>query len=269
MKLILVAHRCGTALEVADVASLFRDDECALELARIGGIDAEVRGQLHRTTHALRNVDERAVTEDRAVQRSVEVVRHRHYGAQVLADELRVLLHGLRKRHEDDAHLGELVPEGRGHRDAVEHGIDGNTCEHLALVKRNAKLLVGREELRVDLVEALWSVVLALRRGVVTDLLVVDRGVADLCPGWFFHLEPATVRLEPPIEQPLGLLLLLRDEPHDLFAETGRRVLLLDVGDEARVVSLLEDFVDRFGSCGHALLHPGAKPIGFGTRERK
>jgi hypothetical protein len=102
MQLVLVAHRRGAAFEVADVAAGIGDDQRALELARLGRVDAEVGRQFHRAAHAGRDVDERAVGEHGRIQRRVEVVAiRRHDAAQVLLDQFRVLLHGLGERAED------------------------------------------------------------------------------------------------------------------------------------------------------------------------
>ena len=58
VQLVLVAHRRGAALEVRDVGALVGDDEGALELSGVGGVDAEIGGELHRAAHALGNVAE-------------------------------------------------------------------------------------------------------------------------------------------------------------------------------------------------------------------
>ena len=84
VQLVLVAHRRGAALQVGDVAAFLGDDQRALELAGALRVDAEIGGQLHRAAHALRDVDEGAVGEDRAVQRREEVVALRHHRAEVL-----------------------------------------------------------------------------------------------------------------------------------------------------------------------------------------
>ncbi len=181
VQLVLVAHRRGAAFEVAHVAALVGDDQRALELAGLGRVDPEVRRQLHRAAHALRDVDERAVGEHRRVQRGEVVVRVGHDGAEVALDELRVLEHRLRERAEDHAGLRELVLERRGDRDAVEHRVDRDAGEAGALVQRHAELLVGREQLRVHFVEALRAVLL-LRRRVIGDRLVVDRRDAAGAP---------------------------------------------------------------------------------------
>ncbi len=182
VQLVLVAHRRGAALEVADVGAFVGDDQRALELAGVGRVDAEVGRQLHRAAHALGDVDERAVGEDRRVQGGEEVVGVRDDRAQVLADQFGVLPHRLGERAEDDAHLGQFLLEGRGHRDAVEDRVDRDAGEHFLLLERNAQLLVGAEQLRVHFVEALRAVVIGLRRGVVDDGLVVDRRVVDVGP---------------------------------------------------------------------------------------
>ena len=84
VELVLVAHRRGAAFEVADVGALVGDDQRALELAGVRGVDAEVGRQLHRAAHALRHVAERAVGEHRRVERREEVVADRHHRAEVL-----------------------------------------------------------------------------------------------------------------------------------------------------------------------------------------
>ena len=63
-----------------------------------------------------------------------------------------------------------VVPD----RDRVEDRVDRHAGEDLLLGERDAELLVGLEQLRVDLVEAAERL-LGLGRGVVDDGLVVDR----------------------------------------------------------------------------------------------
>src|SRR5262249_58075571 len=72
VKLILVAHGGGTALEVTDIASLLGDDQGPLELAGARRVDPEVRGEFHRATDALGDIAERPIAEDGGVQRRSE-----------------------------------------------------------------------------------------------------------------------------------------------------------------------------------------------------
>ncbi len=94
MQLVFVAHgRCAT-FEITDVAAFVRNDERALKLPGIGGVDAEVGRQLHRAANALGDVDERTITEDGRVQRGKIIVASRHYRTEVLPDELGMLDNG-------------------------------------------------------------------------------------------------------------------------------------------------------------------------------
>src|SRR5580765_8772083 len=122
-----------------------------------------------------------------------------------------MLLYRVRERTEDDAEVCQLLLERRRDRDAVEDGVDGDTREQLLFLERNTELLERPADLRIDLVEALQGLP-PLRRGVVDDVLVVDRPVLHVAPGRLFHRLPHPERLEPPLEQPRGLGLLLRDE---------------------------------------------------------
>ncbi len=261
MQLIFVAHRRGATLEIGNVSAAIRDDQRALELPRLLLVDAEVGGQLHRAAHAFGHVDERAVREHGRVERRVVVVRLRHDGAHVLLHEFGVLAHRFRDRAEDHAGLLEFVLEGGDDRDAVEHGIDGHARpldarQHLALAQRDAELLVGPEQLRIDLVEALRAF-RRFRRGVVVEILEIDLGVAHAGPGGLFHGLPARQGFEAPREHPLGLPLLGRDEAHDVGVEAFGRLYRLDVGLEAVLVLVdidLSDLVDGLLDCGHRAL---------------
>ena len=56
-----VALGRGAAFEIADIRPLVGDDQRALKLSRILGIDPEIGAQFHRATHAGRHIDERTV----------------------------------------------------------------------------------------------------------------------------------------------------------------------------------------------------------------
>src|SRR5262249_6661034 len=74
LQLVGITHGRGTAFEIADVAAFLRNDQGALELTGLRGVDAKISRELHRTAHSLGNVAERAVAEDRRIQRSKEVI---------------------------------------------------------------------------------------------------------------------------------------------------------------------------------------------------
>src|SRR5208282_2041208 len=162
-------------------------------------------------------------------------------------------------RAEDDADLLYLALEGRRHRDAVEDRIDGDAGQDLLLPKRNAELLVGLEELGIDLAQALGTL-LRLGCGIVIVLLIVDRRIAHERPARLRHGEPVPEGLEPPRDEPLGLAFLRGDEADGVLGETLGRALLLDIGHEAVLVLALGDraeLLDRICGTCHCTLLPG------------
>ena len=97
MELVLVAHRGGAPFEVRDVGFVVRHNEGALELPRVLRIDSEIGGKLHGAAHALRDVNERSVGEDRRVEGGKEVVAVAHHASEILLHQIRVMLHCLAK----------------------------------------------------------------------------------------------------------------------------------------------------------------------------
>ena len=120
-------------------------------------------------------------------------------------------------------------------------GVHGHAGEHFLLFERDAELLVGGQDFGIDLVEAVELFLLGGR--VVNDVLVVDVGIVDHGPAlalfaarWIFHGEPAAIGFEPPVEHELRLFLFGRNEADDLFVESGRGRVGLNVGDESPLV---------------------------------
>ena len=99
--------------------------------------------------------------------------------------------------------------------------------QHLLLAQRNAELLVGREDFRIDLVERLRPGLL-LRRGVVIEVLVVDLRIIDPRPVRLAHGQPAPIGVEPPLQHPFRLALLRRDEADGVLGQALRGLLGFD-----------------------------------------
>src|SRR5262249_1251855 len=137
--------------------------------------------------------------------------------------------------------------------------------QHLLLAQRNAELLIGLEDFRIDLVERGRAGHL-LRRRVVVDVLVVDLRVLDPCPGRLALGEPVARGFEPPLEHPLGLVLLARDETHRVFGETLRGLLRFDQRLESVFVLVdidQADPIDRLLHGRHSSLRCGFKARGL------
>ena len=115
MELVFIALGGGTAFQVADVAAFFCHNEGALKLPGIGGVDAEVGGELHGAAYAFGDVTERAVCKDCRVEGCKEVVIVGNHGTKVFADQVWMIVYGFRERTKDDAHFCKLVFEGGGY----------------------------------------------------------------------------------------------------------------------------------------------------------
>ena len=210
--------------------------------------------------HALGDVDERAVGEDRRVEGGVEVVGDRHDGADVLLHDLRTLLHRFRDRAEDDALLFELRLVSGRDRDRIEDRVDSDARKHLLLLERDAELVVGLQQLRIDLVQTLRPVVIAFRRGVVVGVLEVDSRIVDPGPGRFLHGQPVAIGLEPPLEHPFGFFLFRGDEADDVFVQALGGRLHLDLGLEAVLVAAqIFDLSDCLSVSRHG--PPPSRPV--------
>ena len=115
MKLVLVTHGGGTAFKVADVTAFVGNDQRALELAGIGGVDPEIGGQLHRAADAFGHIDKGAIREDGGVQPGEEIVAVGDHGTQVFLHQLRVIPDGFGNGAEDHAGFCQWFLERGGH----------------------------------------------------------------------------------------------------------------------------------------------------------
>ena len=163
VQLVLVAHRRGAAFEVGNVGALVGDDQRALELAGVLLVDAEIGRELHRAAHARRHVDERAVGEHRRIERREEVVGHRHDRAEILLHQLGMLADRLRHRQKmtpafASSSLKVVTTETLSNTASTatrSPRLFATTGKDLLLAQRNAELLVGAQDFRIDLVERL------------------------------------------------------------------------------------------------------------------
>src|SRR5437667_7299743 len=161
-----------------------------------------------------------------------------------------MFLYRLGERADDDPELREPVLERRRDGNAVQDGIDRDAGEALLLLQRDPELRVQIPNLRIDVVEAVHRL-LRLRCGVVDDVLIVDRRIGDVRPLRLLHREPVPVRPQTPLEEPLGLILLARNEPDDVLVQALRRRVLIEVGNEAVLVLLLRHLLLEYALGNH------------------
>ena len=114
----------------------------------------------------------------------------------------------LGNRHEDHAGLFQLLAEGRGNRDRIEHRIDGNagrfacggcgfcrafdTEQNFSFAQRDTELFVGFENFLRNVVNRL-ILRAGFGGGVVVVILIIDGRIIDHRPGRLFHGQPAPI----------------------------------------------------------------------------
>ena len=116
MELVLIAHRSRTSLKIRHIRIIVGNDERALKLSCIAGIDTEITAQLHRTTHTLGDIYERSVAEHRTIEGGKEIVAIRHHRAEIFLDEVGIILHCITYGAEYDTLLGKFLLECGLHR---------------------------------------------------------------------------------------------------------------------------------------------------------
>ena len=75
------------------------------------------------------------------------------------------------------------------------------------------------------------------------NVLEIDLPVLDVRPRRLLHIEPGAVRLEAPFEEPLGFLLLGRNDPDHLLAQTFSDGLRFDLGHKAPLVFFVDAII--------------------------
>jgi hypothetical protein len=237
MQLVFVARGCGTPFQVAHVTAGLGDDQRALELAGIGRVDAKIGGQLHRTAHACRDVDKGAVRKHGGIEAGKVVIGVRHHGAEILLYQFRVFAYRLRDGAEDDSGLAQVLAERGRHRHAVEHGIHRNARQCLLFFQRDAQLVVGVQQLRIDLVETLRTRALFPGCGIIGYGLKIDGRMGDIRPLRLDQGQPVAVGLEPRLQHPFRLLLACGNQVDGLLIEARRHSICLDIGDKTVLVA--------------------------------
>ena len=187
-----------------------------------------------------------------------------------------MLLNRLGDGAEDDPCLFQFILECRADRDTVKHRINRhfarcglgicalNPCEQHLLLQGNAQFLISRQKLWVDLVQTFGLFGHAFGFGVVILILVINRRVIQHGPIRFSHLLPAFERLQAPIKHPFGLVILFRDEAHNVLVQALWGELHLNIGFPTvfiRATHRLDGFngfaIDTFADiaveCGHGI----------------
>ena len=244
VQLVLVALRRGASLQIAHVGTFVGHDERPLELPRTGGVDAEIGRKLHRAAHALRDVAERPVGEDRRIERRIEIVGRGNHAPQVLPHQLGAVAQRLGNRAEDDAFLGQCLLEGGLHRNGVHHGIDRHARKGHLLLERNAQLVERAPQFGIDLVHR-PELLPGLGGRIIDDVLEVDLRNRQVRPRRRLQRQPVAVGRHTALGHPLRFALLGRNQAHDLFGQSLADGLGLDVRRKSVFIFLLPNAFEK------------------------
>ena len=228
MQLVLVAHGRRASFEIAHVGIVVGHDEGAFELAGARRIDTEICAQLHGAAHTFGDVDERTVGEHCRVQCGIEVVAVADDLAEVFADEVGIVADSFAERAEYYAHFGKALAVCGAHGNGIHHSVDGHARQRFLLFDGYAQTVEGVEDFRVHFIEAPWTFLLDRRR-IVADCLEVDGGNIEVRPCGRCQGFPIAESFQAEIEQPLWLLFLFRNQPYDIFRQSGWNDFCVDV----------------------------------------
>ena len=202
--------------------------------------------QLHRATHTLRHVDERAVGEHRRVEGRIEVVRLRHHRAQILLHQLWSARAGPPKSSRRSRRPWPALALKVVTTETLSNTASTATRAPLTPARISRSLsgmpsLVGAQEFRIHLRQALWSFA-RLWRGIVVQILEIDLGITHVGPGrlesWSSNADrppdaiPASSPVSPFLPEmkrtvsssrPLGAYLIELDRRFETDACIGRR----------------------------------------------
>ncbi len=211
----------GAALHVHDFGAFVGDDEGALELAEVLGVDPEVGLEGVLDLDPGGDVDEAAAAEDGAIEGGEFVVAGGDDLAEPLAEDL-VVLQPLGAADEDDALFADGgLDVGVGGL-AIELGLDAG--EELALLLGDAEALEGALDVVGDVVPAFLGL-LALGE-VVADLVELD-GLEVLAGPVGGHglVEEGLERLVAELADPIGVFLDVADVVDGLVGKADARVV--------------------------------------------
>ena len=221
-----LVHGGGAALNVVNVRALVSDDQGALELAHVLGVNTEVGLQRNLNVNSRGNVHEGTTGPHCGVQRGELVVTNRDDGAEVLLEQLGVLAQTGVGVDEDHALLLQVLAN------LVVHDLGLVLCSHtrdqrVTLRLGNTQALVGGADI---LGQFLPGAGLTLgRTHEVLDVVEVDFGKIRAPGGHGLTLEELQ-RLQTHVQHPLGFVLLRGDVTHDVLVQAALCYLACFVG---------------------------------------
>src|SRR5205085_6235055 len=131
----------GAAFHVGQLRPFVANDESALELAEVLGVDPEISLERMFYFHARRHVNKRPAAEHRGVQGAKFVVAGRNHFAEPLPENLGMVLQTFRAADEDNALFADRLLDVGINRFAVE--LRFYAGQEFSFLLRNAEPLEG------------------------------------------------------------------------------------------------------------------------------
>src|SRR6185437_9997262 len=203
------------SLDVVHVGVFVDDDQRALELPHVLGVDAEVSLQRYLDVHALRHVDERPAAPHRRVERSELVVADRDHGREVFPEQLGMLSQAGVGIEEDDALLLKVLADLVV--DDLRLVLRGHAGDQALLLRfRDAEPVVGVLDVSGQVVPARRLLLGGAYE--VLDLVEVDAGQVRTPCGQRLAIEQLKAA-QAQLQHPLRLVLLRRDVANHLLGQ--------------------------------------------------
>ena len=146
-----------------------------------------------------------------------------------------MLFHCLGERAEDYPLVSQCFPGSSSNGNRIEYGIHRDACKSSPFIERNPELFECGFELRVNL---LGPVAVLLGRRIIDYILEINLRDIKMRPCGHLHFLPPAESFKPELQQPLGLVLLCRDQPDYILVQSLWNELLLHISDETMLILL-------------------------------
>ena len=147
-----------------------------------------------------------------------------------------MLANGLADAAKDDAFLAQFLLKSGFHRDRIHDGIHSCSTQSQTLFQRNAQLIERFFQLRINLFVFGFA---GQRVCIIGYVLVIYLGKMQMSPRGLLLFLPILIGLQTEIQQPLRLILLLRNQANDVFVESFFYDFGLHIGGKAKRIFAL------------------------------
>ena len=136
----------------------------------------------------------------------------------------------------DDAFFAQFLLKSSLHRDRIHDGIHSCSAQSQTFFQRNAQLIKRFFQLRINLFVFGFA---GQRVGIIGYVLIIYLGKMQMSPRGLLLFFPILIGFQTKIQQPLRLILLLRNQTNDVFVESFFYNFGLHIGGKAKRIFAL------------------------------